>query len=43
MGRDGHAFRARERRSAAALARIVDTRFREVTAHAARLNHPSVG
>jgi hypothetical protein len=43
MGRDGHAFRARERRSAAALARIVDTRFREVTAHASRLNHPSVG
>jgi hypothetical protein len=43
MGRDGHAFRARERRSAAALARIVDTRFREITAHASRLNHPSVG
>jgi hypothetical protein len=43
MGRDGHAFRARERRSAAALARIVDTRFREVTAHTSRLNHPSIG
>jgi hypothetical protein len=43
MGRGGHAFRARERRSAAALARIVDTRFREITAQAARLNHPSVG
>jgi hypothetical protein len=43
MGRDGHAFRARERRSAAALARIVDTRFRELTAHASRMNHPSVG
>ena len=43
MGREGHAFRARERRSAAALARIVDTRFREVTPHTARLNHPSLG
>jgi hypothetical protein len=43
MGREGHAFRARERRSAAALARIVDTRFREITAHATRVNHPSVG
>jgi hypothetical protein len=43
MGRDGHAFRARERRSAAALARIVDTRFREITAHATRMNHPSLG
>ncbi len=43
MGRDGHAFRARERRSAAALARIVDTRFREIAAHATRMNHPSVG
>ena len=43
MGREGHAFRARERRSAAALARIVDTRFREVTTHTARLNHPSLG
>jgi hypothetical protein len=43
MGRGGHAFRARERRSAAALARIVDTRFREITTHATRMNHPSVG
>lgn len=43
MGRDGHAFRARERRSAAALARIVDTRFRELTTLAARMNHPSLG
>jgi hypothetical protein len=43
MGRDGHAFRARERRSAAALARIVDTRFREIAADATRMNHPSVG
>jgi hypothetical protein len=41
MGRDGQAFRARERRTAAALARIVDTRFRELSALAARMNHPS--
>jgi hypothetical protein len=41
MGRDGQAFRARERRTAAALARIVDTRFRELAALAARVNHPS--
>jgi len=41
MGRDGQAFRARERRSAAALARIVDTRFRELAAHAARRWHPA--
>jgi hypothetical protein len=41
LGRDGQAFRARERRQAAALARIVDTRFRELRiAHARRL-HPS--
>ena len=41
MGRNGESFRARERRQAAALARIVDTRFRELTA-AARRQHPSV-
>ena len=41
MGRDGQAFRARERRTAAALARIVDTRFRELTTLAARVTHPS--
>jgi len=41
MGRDGQAFRARERRTAAALARIVDTRFRELTATAPRVTHPS--
>lgn len=40
MGRSGEAFRARERRQAAALARIVDTRFRELTI-AARQDHPS--
>ena len=41
MGRDGQAFRARERRTAAALARIVDTRFRELAALSARVSHPS--
>jgi hypothetical protein len=43
MGRDGQAFRARERRTAAALARIVDTRFRELTTRTARVTHPSRG
>jgi hypothetical protein len=42
LGRDGQAFRARERRQAAALARIVDTRFRELRAMRSRLAHPSV-
>ena len=42
LGRNGHAFRARERRQAAALARIVDTRFRELRFFASRLAHPSV-
>jgi hypothetical protein len=41
LGRDGQAFRARERRQAAALARIVDTRFRELRALRSRLAHPS--
>jgi hypothetical protein len=41
LGRTGTAFRARERRQAAALARIVDTRFRELTISAARSAHPS--
>ncbi len=41
LGRDGTPFRARERRQAAALARIVDTRFRELTETAARNAHPS--
>jgi hypothetical protein len=40
MGRNGESFRDRERRQAAALARIVDTRFREMTA-AASHQHPS--
>jgi hypothetical protein len=37
LGRDGVAYRARERRQVAALARIVDTRLREVVRGA----HPS--
>lgn len=41
LGRDGTAYRARERRQAAALARIVDTRFRELSRARARVNHPS--
>jgi hypothetical protein len=41
LGRDGQAFRARERRQVAALARIVDTRFRELNANECRLAHPS--
>lgn len=43
LGRDGTAYRARERRQAAALARIVDTRFRELSRARARVNHPSHG
>lgn len=41
LGRKGTAFRARERRQAAALARIVDTRFRELAARTARSFHPA--
>ena len=41
LGRDGVAYRARERRQAAALARIVDTRFRELSRAGSRVNHPS--
>ncbi len=43
LGRDGAAYRARERRQAAALARIADTRFREISRARARLTHPSLG
>jgi hypothetical protein len=43
MGRPGMPFRARERRQAAALARIADTRLREVAARFARDIHPSAG
>lgn len=41
LGRDGQAFRARERRQVAALARIVDTRFRQLSVHESRAAHPS--
>jgi hypothetical protein len=41
LGRDGQLFRARERRQAAALARIVDTRFRELKLAEARQLHPA--
>lgn len=41
LGRSGTAFRARERRQAAALARIVDTRFRELRVSSSRAAHPS--
>lgn len=41
VGRDGTAYRARERRQLAAIARIVDTRFRELIGQAHRY-HPSV-
>ena len=42
MGRDGTAYRARERRQVAALARIVDTRLREILRMTSMVNHPSV-
>jgi len=41
LGRSGTPFRARERRQAAALARIVDSRFRELVVATARQLHPS--
>lgn len=41
LGRDGTAYRARERRQVAALGRIVDTRHRELARLRARVNHPS--
>lgn len=43
LGRNGEAYRARERRQAAALARIVDARFRDLRLLASRLAHPSMG
>lgn len=42
VGRDGTAYRARERRSVAALARIVDTRFRELARFSSMSHHPSM-
>lgn len=43
VGRGGVAYRARERRQVAALARIVDTRLREIIRYSCLVNHPSVG
>jgi len=43
LGRDGHAYRARERRQVAALARIVDTRLAELRRAHSRRRHPSMG
>jgi hypothetical protein len=42
IGRSGTAYRARERRQVAALARIVDTRLREIVRASSRCRHPSV-
>jgi hypothetical protein len=42
VGRSGTAYRARERRQVAALARIVDTRLRELLRLVSMRNHPSV-
>jgi hypothetical protein len=41
LGRQGMAYRARERRQVAALARVVDTRMRELTRARSRARHPS--
>lgn len=41
VGRASMPFRARERRQAAALSRIVDTRFRELKLLRSRLSHPA--
>jgi hypothetical protein len=41
LGREGMAYRARERRQVAALARVVDTRMRELTKARSRARHPS--
>lgn len=43
LGREGLPFRARERRQASALARIVDTRFRVLKVKEARALHPATG
>jgi len=42
VGRDGTAYRARERRQVAALARIVDTRLREMGRHPCVAGLPSI-
>jgi hypothetical protein len=41
LGRDGMPYRARERRQVAALARVVDTRLRELRRVRSRARHPS--
>jgi len=41
LGRDGTAFRALKRRHLAALARIADTRFRDLTRRRSQAAHPS--
>jgi hypothetical protein len=41
LGRDGMPYRARERRQVAALARVVDTRLRELRRVRAKTRHPS--
>ena len=41
LGRQGRPFRIRERRQLTALARIVDTRWIELTTRSGRLAHPS--
>jgi hypothetical protein len=43
LGRHGTPYRARERRQVAALARIVDTRLREMVRQQSRARHPSMG
>jgi len=43
LGREGVAFRARERQELAAFARVADTRHRELTRVASRARHPSMG
>jgi hypothetical protein len=41
LGRDDMPYRARERRQVGALARVVDTRLRELSRLRGRIGHPS--
>jgi hypothetical protein len=41
LGRQGRPFRVRERRQLTALARIVDSRWAELSARVGRMVHPS--
>lgn len=43
LGREGTAFRTRERHEVAAFARVADTRHRELSRTASRQRHPSMG